>query len=255
MKIIFSQSKGLITKDGKNAILSGQAMRALEFFMNNEGKVISKEKFVDACWTSRGAVVSDNAVRQTLYRLRRAFEDIGAPEDVLTTQVRNGYLLRAGIVVMEKDGDAFEENNCNSTESIHHGLLVHTDAKLISGSGRFSQKFKNFFICLCVIILCSTIGFISRKSIFIHEIHYTKMLSHEGLTFYYLDGYDSMKFNNDKKRAMSWLRKENLLTSSVKNVYINPVWNENLSMFLCDNLIEKKESRCSSLIIIGNISK
>ncbi|WP_257211055.1 winged helix-turn-helix domain-containing protein [Erwinia amylovora] len=103
MRVYFEPENCILSNDKKSIKITLQEGRCLDYLVRNEGKIIRREKLLEECWVKRGVTVSDSAVRQSLYRLRRAFEDAGLPANTLTTQARKGHILQAGYIILLTD--------------------------------------------------------------------------------------------------------------------------------------------------------
>lgn len=70
--------------------------------------LVTKDEFMQVCWGNKGVIVSDNTVRQSLFRLRTSLAEVGAPEDTLITQGRNGYILKPGIIKLSDSENIYD---------------------------------------------------------------------------------------------------------------------------------------------------
>lgn len=122
MTILFYYKAGVLRSGTRTLELSKQNKLGLEHFCRKAGMLVTKDEFVQICWGNKGVIVSDNTVRQSLFRLRSSLSEVGAPEDTLITQGRNGYILKPGIIKLIESDNVYEDliapvlNNDDTTD-------------------------------------------------------------------------------------------------------------------------------------------
>lgn len=67
--------KGVTTKGGREVNLSALEYRLLLVFLNNRGRVLSRNQLLDAIWEIAGEFVNDNTLTVYIKRLREKIED------------------------------------------------------------------------------------------------------------------------------------------------------------------------------------
>lgn len=67
--------KGVTTKGGREVNLSALEYRLLLVFLNNRGRVLSRNQLLDATWEIAGEFVNDNTLTVYIKRLREKIED------------------------------------------------------------------------------------------------------------------------------------------------------------------------------------
>lgn len=76
-----------VTKAGQEVFLSALEYRLLLYFLQNKGKLVTRENLKDAIWDSAGEYVSDNAINVYVKRLREKVEtDPSEPQIILTVR-------------------------------------------------------------------------------------------------------------------------------------------------------------------------
>lgn len=76
-----------VTKAGREVFLSALEYRLLLHFLQNKGRLITRESLKDAIWDSAGEYVSDNAINVYIKRLREKVEaDPSDPQIILTVR-------------------------------------------------------------------------------------------------------------------------------------------------------------------------
>jgi DNA-binding response OmpR family regulator len=64
--------------NGKEAALTAQEYRLLMLFARNRGRILSRERLLEALWDSAGEFVNDNTLTVSIKRLREKLGDDGA---------------------------------------------------------------------------------------------------------------------------------------------------------------------------------
>lgn len=67
--------KGVTTKGGREVNLSALEYRLLLVFLNNRGRVLSRNQLLDSIWEIAGEFVNDNTLTVYIKRLREKIED------------------------------------------------------------------------------------------------------------------------------------------------------------------------------------
>ena len=86
----------LVSKDGEEIVLSALEYRLLLYFLQNQGRLITREMLRDAIWDTAGEYVSDNSINVYIRRLRERIEDDPAHPEVIVTARGLGYRIGAG---------------------------------------------------------------------------------------------------------------------------------------------------------------
>lgn len=85
------QSRGIVTKDGQEILLSALEYRLLLLFFNNKGIVLSRNRLLDELWDMAGEFVNDNTLTVYIKRLREKIEDNPAQPEYIRTIRGLGY--------------------------------------------------------------------------------------------------------------------------------------------------------------------
>lgn len=89
-------STATVVKDGVEIVLSALEYRLLLYFLQNQGRLITREMLRDAIWDTAGEYVSDNSINVYIRRLRERIEDDPANPEVIVTVRGLGYRIGAG---------------------------------------------------------------------------------------------------------------------------------------------------------------
>lgn len=82
---------GQVRKNGAEVFLSALEYRLLLFFLQNTGRIITREQVRDALWEAAGEYISDNALNVYMRRLREKIEDDPANPQIVLTVRGIGY--------------------------------------------------------------------------------------------------------------------------------------------------------------------
>ncbi|MBO5987635.1 MAG: winged helix-turn-helix transcriptional regulator, partial [Lachnospiraceae bacterium] len=82
---------GTLSYQGEKITLSKNEFRILMVLMKNKGKIVSREKLMEALWQT-DAFVDENALTVNVGRLRKKLEGAGL-ENFIETKFGQGYLI------------------------------------------------------------------------------------------------------------------------------------------------------------------
>ena len=83
--------KGVVTKDGKEIPLSALEYRLLLTFLNNRGRLLSRNRLLEEIWDAAGDFVNDNTLTVYIKRLREKIEDDPQNPAIIKTVRGLGY--------------------------------------------------------------------------------------------------------------------------------------------------------------------
>lgn len=83
--------KGIVTKDGEILPLTALEFRLLMVFVNNRGKLLSRNRLLDEIWDVGGDFVNDNTLTVYIKRLREKIGDDPSSQSVIKTVRGLGY--------------------------------------------------------------------------------------------------------------------------------------------------------------------
>lgn len=82
-----------VSKDGEDIILTAMEYRLLLTFLNNRGKVLSRNKLLEEIWDVDGDFVNDNTLTVYIKRLRDKIERDPACPQIIRTVRGLGYVI------------------------------------------------------------------------------------------------------------------------------------------------------------------
>jgi len=91
-----------LTRGGKPVELSSRYFDALALLLAEQGKLVSKDRFMDEVW--RGIPVTDEALTQCIRTLRRQLGDDAAAPRFIETVPKHGYRFIAPVELNAADG-------------------------------------------------------------------------------------------------------------------------------------------------------
>lgn len=248
MRAYFEPKNCILSNNTKSIKITIQEARCLEYLIKNEGEFIRREVLLQECWSKRGVTVSDSAVRQSLYRLRRAFEDAGLPNLTLTTQAKKGHILQKGsIALIHSDAktDAYTDNSINPSvpNSINKDVC-----------GEINPRFSvTSLLPIAKLLLLSGLlflaGFYSYQKIMLTDIKYYHSEEKEGRLYFYRknQAYPQSAI----ERIHYWLKNKHVNYDNLKFIYLNNAWSGHVSFYLCKGEMGRAGSDCTSITIIG----
>lgn len=77
----------------ENITLNVPTARCFLLLLENAGKVISRDEFMEAVWRNRGIVVSQNTFYQNISLLRKSLIKSGITQDIITTVRKKGFKI------------------------------------------------------------------------------------------------------------------------------------------------------------------
>ncbi|ORM68944.1 winged helix-turn-helix domain-containing protein [Pantoea rwandensis] len=251
--MLFFTDSGLIRLGDKEVLLSRQSKICLTFLCEHAGEIISKERLQDACWKQYGTVVSENTVRQTLFRLRKSLASLGVVEEILETQGYAGYRLKPDYINVVPDTHEFlmieqrsafetvkEEDHPNTYPLQHSPIAVKQKA---------SQPKLIIFVLFLFCLFFAT-GAYLRSQQFIHPLHYSEAVNQDGRIFY-ISNYVENNNAELMSRVNYWLIKMKIQTTQNSKIYINSDHGNSINLFICNGDIEAETSDCESMAVIG----
>lgn len=94
--VVVNIDKALVTKGGSEVFFSALEYRLFLLFVNNLGRVMSRQVLLSEIWDAGGDFVSDNALTVYIKRLREKIEDDPSNPKLITTIRGIGYMLSEG---------------------------------------------------------------------------------------------------------------------------------------------------------------
>ena len=93
--VVVDTEKGTAMKNNKDLFLSALEYRLLLVFINNRGRLLTREQLLDSLWDAAGAYVNDNTLTVYIKRLREKIEDDPSNPKILLTVRGLGYKVDA----------------------------------------------------------------------------------------------------------------------------------------------------------------
>ena len=93
--VVVDTEKGTAMKNNKDLFLSALEYRLLLVFINNRGRLLTREQLLDSLWDAAGAYVNDNTLTVYIKRLREKIEDDSSNPKILLTVRGIGYKVDA----------------------------------------------------------------------------------------------------------------------------------------------------------------
>jgi len=149
--------------DGTKVTLNAPTARCLQLLIENGGKVVSRDDFLERVWMARGIVVSQNTFYQNISLLRKSLKKAGLTDEIIVTVRRNGFILAPGthleIVEEEESENSIPSTTISGHASIKSqpgvltGYNVMDNNAAPSGSSGVILKLPKWVIVLFVILI------------------------------------------------------------------------------------------------------
>lgn len=249
MRARYFSTSGRLAYGPKVITLSKQTKICLDFFIKNEGEVVSKDLIHQECWGSRGMIVSDSTIRQSLYRLRRSFDELGINDEVILTHSKNQYKLVSGMIEAVSGED--EISAVSQEVELNPELKFFQNQAENEGVELEKAKPTNLTALLLISVFVLFIAGLGARAIFlVKPVSYSFFNTVHGRNYYFMDGLVTKKFEA-VWRAGYWLDYQMTTVSESKFVYINAVRANLINVIICKGKIDDVNNACESLIVIG----
>lgn len=83
-------------------ILSPIVARLLHLFIQEQGRVLTREEIMLLVWEDHGLEPSNNSLNQYVSQIRKIMHKFGLPDDVIRTVPREGFILSKHIKIVEQ---------------------------------------------------------------------------------------------------------------------------------------------------------
>ncbi|MDY3991272.1 MAG: response regulator transcription factor, partial [Lachnospiraceae bacterium] len=91
--LFIDMSSGKISKGEKEIVLSALEFRILQIFLENRGRILSREALLEDVWDIAGNFVNDNTLSVYIKRLREKIEDDPQNPKIIMTVRGLGYRM------------------------------------------------------------------------------------------------------------------------------------------------------------------
>lgn len=142
-------------QDGGETIpLNGPTARCLHLLITSEGRIISREEFLDSVWKTRGIVVAQNTFYQNISLLRKSLSRAGLSQDIIVTVRQRGFILASGTVITPVLQSEELVSGTHPEVSLIDALSIdETPNKIISKNSVYSKNEINFKLPVWFVIV------------------------------------------------------------------------------------------------------
>ncbi|HHS9880859.1 winged helix-turn-helix domain-containing protein [Klebsiella aerogenes] len=88
-----------VNGSGETINLNGPTARCLQLLIESNGRIISREEFLETVWKTRGVVVAQNTFYQNISLLRKSLLKAGLSKDIIITVRQRGFILATNSVI------------------------------------------------------------------------------------------------------------------------------------------------------------
>lgn len=237
-QILFSPTRAEVICAGKKAALGEAATACLKLLLTHQGNIVNKTQIFEACWGTRGIMVSDASVRQVITQVRRALVSVGASADVLTTQPRQGYSLTPGVVT-EYEG-----------ETTLPPVPVNEKAEPVNTRQATWSGYRLLIMCGVISLIVSvTIVWFRYTSVFDAVTYRLQNTTPAGSSVYVQSGYESPA--GEAGAVETAAQKGGYAPAAYRHIYLNKTdLSEFTSAFICEAPMDHADSHCVSMVIV-----
>lgn len=129
-------SEHLLLKDGEPLYVTPTAFQVLVFFVENAGRLITKETLIREVWSDR--FVEEGILSRNIHTLRKSLSDVSQPYAYIETIPKIGYRFVAPTSLSQSESPAREVGSI--------AVLRFTDAQADSNSERLSDAIADSLI-------------------------------------------------------------------------------------------------------------
>lgn len=88
-----------VNENGTTVNLNGPTARCLLLLIESNGRIISREEFLETVWITRGVIVAQNTFYQNISLLRKSLVKAGLSQDIIITVRQRGFILATDAVI------------------------------------------------------------------------------------------------------------------------------------------------------------
>ncbi|ELY3086557.1 MULTISPECIES: winged helix-turn-helix domain-containing protein [Klebsiella] len=88
-----------VNENGTTVNLNGPTARCLLLLIESNGRIISREEFLETVWKTRGVIVAQNTFYQNISLLRKSLVKAGLSQDIIITVRQRGFILATDAVI------------------------------------------------------------------------------------------------------------------------------------------------------------
>lgn len=243
--INFDPLQQTVSNHAGEVTLNRQSSLCLAYLLKHEDTFISKQELIEKCWAPRGVIVSEGSVRQVLFMLRRALNQLGAPDETLTTRSKVGYRLRAGIIQVTDLSD--ESLTATTSIPTFPPMTPHQNSTL-SRCVRWRYVIVGFLI---VIVMLVSGGFSLQRMFTKVEYLPSKKYFGGNVHVFYQRGVEVSLAEADLDAVFKWRNEGLIIFPQTAWIYVNRSEPQNVSVFICDNSLGLDRRKCISVSGLG----
>lgn len=225
-------------------VLHAPVSECLLQLLEHNGQVMSQRDLFAAVWEKQGAVVTTNALYQTIASIRKALKTVGLAENMVQTVPKEGVKSVAHIETGTLDDfitpaalepvETFPDAGREFSPSVNHGVLF------------FRSKIAGALVGLLFIVSCLAL---------IHEINARSAGLEEYLSIGKINGcdvYSSWHDKNKSQRIYTGLDKRYPVQCSPGGVALMTLnrFQNGISVLVCDRLPNVAGARCDSIMYL-----
>lgn len=251
MNAIFSPHNGALSCGENKIRLTEQCRLCMVFFVQHEGQLVTREALTEACWGTRGVIVSDATVRQTVFRLRRNFTEVGLEGNTLETVGKAGYMLAAGVITLMSDSGAGEAlTDIVEDELVSPEVIEATPQRSFFRLNPLSLR--KLFQYGLIIFVAGAAGYFARVNMLVNNVDYRAVQTLDGRHYFSSTVSDLSDSTSVVNKVHFWLEKEQVSQLQSQYVYINGQLNAFTVTMICDKPVDDSAAVCRTFTLLGD---
>ncbi|EKZ5287321.1 winged helix-turn-helix domain-containing protein [Klebsiella aerogenes] len=120
------------SKDTVN--LTRNLSECLFILLNNQGKIISQDFFIEEVWAKKRMFISENTLVQNIRKLRAFIDSIGLSKEFIVTKKGMGYYFTSEVEVEFIENENERERNKNRAAKLNNILLLFFKLKQVKSA-------------------------------------------------------------------------------------------------------------------------
>ncbi|HEP0296561.1 TPA: winged helix-turn-helix domain-containing protein [Klebsiella aerogenes] len=125
-----------VNGNGESINLNGPTARCLQLLIESNGRIISREEFLESVWKTRGVVVAQNTFYQNISLLRKSLLKAGLSQDIIVTVRQRGFILATGSLIVPVVKAEEEVSTCQITPLIKKDVTIEDSVPEINNNER-----------------------------------------------------------------------------------------------------------------------
>jgi|EndMetStandDraft_3_1072993.scaffolds.fasta_scaffold31676_3 cholera toxin transcriptional activator len=253
----FDPELASLSLEEKTVTLNRLLAACLHLLLLRQDEIVSKEEIMRVCWSDRGIIVSEASVRQVLFQLRKALNDVGLDAGCLSNVQRKGYRLASGSIILVnkvapvRDSITPKMTCTNDSEAKNFSPVHTTSTGIVRKMNRDKRQLRQRVlksITLTLSLLISILVYCIRTGELVQPVHYELSAKLDDAIIYF---QQDAEINTDVVLNVirTLIERKFVFPSLNKYIYVNQTYSNSIvSLFICRAPLDQPDNRCYSLV-------